>query len=75
MIFTHIVSALLVAAVSAQALYIPDVLYTREFEEFSELSEHGTDQQIENAIREAFIKGLTGTPDTAGAASSCKMET
>ena len=73
--FTRIVPALLVAAVAAQALYIPDVLYAREFEEFSELSEHGTDQKIDKAIRDAFIMGLTGTPDTAHVASSCKMET
>lgn len=38
-----IVPALLVAAVSAQALYNPDALYAREFEEFSELSERGLD--------------------------------
>ena len=30
MIFTHIVPALLVAAVSARALYIPEALYARE---------------------------------------------
>ena len=43
MIFTHIIPALLVAAVAAQAFYIPDALYAHEFEEFGELSEHGFD--------------------------------
>jgi hypothetical protein len=48
MIFTRFVPALLVAAVSAQALYIPEVLYAREFEESGdvaarELSKRGLD--------------------------------
>ena len=43
MIFTRVVPALLVAAVAAQAFYIPDALYAREFEGFGEFSERGLD--------------------------------
>ena len=55
MIFTRIVPALLVAAVSAQALYIPDALYAREFEESRdvaarELSKRGLDHL--NVVRD-----------------------
>ena len=46
MIFTRIVPTLLVAASSAQAFYIPDVLYAREFEDFVELFERGPDPQM-----------------------------
>ena len=55
MIFTRIVPALLVAVVSAQALYIPDVLYAREFEEFSELSERGLDQ-LEQVVHDIIAR-------------------
>jgi len=55
MIFTRIVPALLVAAVSAQALYIPDVLYAREFEESSELFERNHEQQVQ-MVRDIFAK-------------------
>jgi len=41
MMFTRVVTAVFVAAISAQALYIPEVLHAREFSEFSELSERG----------------------------------
>ena len=50
MIFTRVVPALLVATVSAQALYIPDALYAREFEEASEISKRGLDHL--NVVRE-----------------------
>ena len=96
MIFTRIIPALLVAAVSARALYLPDnvrdalknalnalhtrnfddVLYAREFEEFSELFERGSDQQMvrdvianmkmprdqrpTRAVRDALWKVLNG---------------
>ena len=45
MIFTRVISALLISAASAQALYIPEALYVREFEESRdvaarELSDH-----------------------------------
>ena len=104
MIITRIVPALLVAAVTARALYIPsspdqleqravsdalknalnalhtrdfdDVLYAREFEEFSELFERGSDQQMvrdvianmkmprdqrpTRAVRDALWKVLNG---------------
>ena len=43
MIFTRVVPTLLVAAVSAQALYIPVALNAREFEEASEFAERGLD--------------------------------
>ena len=47
MIFTRVVAALLVAAVSAQALYIPDALYAREFEESHDVT-----------ARELSVRGL-----------------
>jgi hypothetical protein len=50
MIFTHIVPILLVAAVSSQALYIPDALYAREFEEANEFAERGLDHL--NVVRD-----------------------
>ena len=40
MIFTRVISALLISAASVQALYIPEALYVREFEESRELSDH-----------------------------------
>ena len=55
MIFTRIIAALLVAAVSARALYIPDVLYARESEEFSELSKRNREQQVQ-MIRDAIAR-------------------
>ena len=55
MIFIRVVPALLVAAISAQALYIPDVLYAREFEESRDVaarepSERGLDHP--NLVRD-----------------------
>lgn len=55
MIFTHVVAALLVAPISAQAFYIPEALYARGFEESldvsaRELSKHGLDHL--NIIRD-----------------------
>ncbi|KDR68772.1 hypothetical protein GALMADRAFT_160830 [Galerina marginata CBS 339.88] len=55
MIFTRIVAALFATAVCAQALYIPDVLYARDFEDSRdltarELSERGLHHF--NAIRD-----------------------
>jgi len=38
MIFTRVVPALLIAAVSAQALYIPEALYAREFEQSGDVA-------------------------------------
>ena len=55
MIFTRIIAALLVATVSARALYIPDVLYARESEEFSELSKRNREQQVQ-MIRDAIAR-------------------
>ena len=48
MIFTRVIfTTLLVASISAHALYIPDVLYAREFEESRDV-----------AARELFKRGL-----------------
>ena len=50
MIFTRVVPALLVAAVSAQALYIPDALYTREYEKSRDVAERALDHL--NVVRD-----------------------
>jgi len=50
MIFTRVIPALLVAAASAQALYIPDALYAREFDESDEIAARGLEHL--NVVRE-----------------------
>jgi len=50
MIFNRAVPALLAAAVSAQALYIPDALHAREFEESNEIAARGLEHL--NVVRD-----------------------
>jgi len=50
MFFTRVIPALFVAAATAQALYIPNVLDAREFEESNEIAARGLDHL--NVVRD-----------------------